>query len=266
MVVPRTEEKWKEVAQGFNTLWNFPLCVGALDGKRVLIQKPANSGSLYFDYKGDFSIILMALVDSDYKFLYIDVGTNGRGSDAGVWSRCSLSAGLENNSVSLPPPEFLPNSSTESPYVIVGDDAFPLKTYLMKPYPGLDQPDEKRIFNYRLSRARRVSENAFGILVSRFQIFRQPIRTSPECVTKIVLASVALHNYLRVTSRDAYAPADGNENTSSGHHRGVAGGLQNFQAVPRRPARDAVQVRQKLMAYFNSVGTVPWQREMAHLH
>ena len=174
----------------------------------MLIQKPANSGSLYFDYKGNFSIILMALVDSDYKFLYIDVGTNGRGSDAGIWSRCSLSAALESNAINLPLSELIPNSSIESPYVIVGDDAFPLKTYLMKSYPGLDQPDDKRIFNYWLSRARRVSENAFGILVSRFQVFRQPIRTSPECVKKIVLASVALHNYLRITSRDAYAPVE----------------------------------------------------------
>lgn len=183
------------------------MCLGALDGKRVLIQKPANSGSEHYDYKGHFSIILMALVDSDYKFIYVDVGTNGCASDAGVWSRCSLSAALESNSLFIPSPEPLPCSNTPSPYVIVGDDAFPLKTYLMKHYPGLDLEEEKRIFNYRLSRARRVSENAFGILVSRFLVYRQPIRTS-KCVTKVVLAPVVLHNYLRIKAQNAYSPME----------------------------------------------------------
>lgn len=68
------------------------MCVGALDGKRELIQKPANMGSQFFDYKCHFSIILMALVDADFKFIYVYVDTNGRASDTGVWSRCSLAA------------------------------------------------------------------------------------------------------------------------------------------------------------------------------
>lgn len=86
---------------------------------------------------------------------------------------------------------------TVSPYVIVGDDAFPLGRNLMKPYPGRDLSVEKTIHNYRLSRAWRVSENAFGILGSRFQIFTKPIRASPASVNKMVKATVALHNYLR---------------------------------------------------------------------
>lgn len=90
----------------------------------------------------------------------------------------------------------------------MGDDAFPVKTYLMKPFPGRDQTDERMIHNFRLSRARRTSENAFGILAARFQVFKQPIRTSPANIKHITLAAVALHNMLRVTAKDTYSPPE----------------------------------------------------------
>ncbi|XP_011409411.2 PREDICTED: uncharacterized protein LOC105316284, partial [Amphimedon queenslandica] len=64
--VPKTEDEWKSIAHQFNNKWQFPNCIGALDGKHVLIQPPANSGSYYFNYKHTFSVVLMALVDADY--------------------------------------------------------------------------------------------------------------------------------------------------------------------------------------------------------
>lgn len=100
--------------------------IGALDGKHVVIQKPKRSGSLYYNYKGTFSIVLMALLDADCKFIYFDVGCNGRISDAGVFRNCSLSRALESNSFNLPGPEPLPGRNMDVPYVIVADDAFPL--------------------------------------------------------------------------------------------------------------------------------------------
>lgn len=92
--------------------------------------------------------------------------------------KCSLADHLERNTLAIPPAE-LTGSGIQSPYVLVGDDAFPLKMNLMKPYPGMDLPEDKIIFNYRLSRGRRILENAMGILVSRFQVFKQPISSSP---------------------------------------------------------------------------------------
>lgn len=74
------------------------------------------------------------------------------------------------------------------PHVIVGDAAFPLQKHLMRPYPGNQLTDEeKKIFNYRLSRAHRTSENAFGILARRFRIYERRLSVTPEHVNIVVL-------------------------------------------------------------------------------
>ena len=166
-----TEEQWKSITENFQESWNFPNCIGSLDDKHINLKCPKNSESYYFNYKGTFSIVLMGLVDANYKFLYIDVGCNGRISDGGVFRNCYLSKALEQNSLNIPSVGELPNDGRKLPYVIAGDDTFPLKTYLMKPYPHQHLSREKRIFNYRLSRARRVVKNTVGILANRFRVF-----------------------------------------------------------------------------------------------
>ena len=101
------------------------------------------------------------------RFLYVDVGCQGRISDGGVFRNTTLSRALEEGTAGLPPDAPYPDTEEEKPYHIVADEAFPLKSYLMKPYPSRGLTDEQRVYNYRLSRARRVVENAFGILSNR---------------------------------------------------------------------------------------------------
>lgn len=91
---------------------------------------------------------------------YIDVGANGKSNDSAVFQASTLNIAMESNSMNLP-----------QNAIIVGDDAFPLRKDILKPFSKRNLSTSERIFNYRLCRARRVSENAFGILVQRFRVF-----------------------------------------------------------------------------------------------
>ena len=100
---PNSPEEWRQIAQTFETRWQFPLCLGVIDGKHVAIRPPANSGSWYFNYKKAFSIILMAIAGPDYECLYADIGTNGRVHDGGVWNKCSFKEIIDNGEIKFPP-------------------------------------------------------------------------------------------------------------------------------------------------------------------
>ncbi|KAA0183248.1 hypothetical protein HAZT_HAZT010340 [Hyalella azteca] len=154
-------------------------------------------GSAYCNYKHFHSIVLMAVVDSDYKFMNVYVGANGAGSDGGVFMNTEIRQCFKEGSLGLPLPSPLPGGDTDVGYFLVGDEAFPLKTWLMKPLPSRNLTVEQRIYNYRLSRARRVVENAFGILAHRFRCLLTTLQQSPKKVEALVLACCLLHNLMR---------------------------------------------------------------------
>ena len=143
MQVPKTEEEWKKIQNVFSSRWNFPNCCGAIDGKHIQVIRPSNSGSEFYNYKRSFSIILCALVDGEYCFKFIDVGANGRASDAAVFRESKLNAAMLDNSMRWSPGA-----------VIIGDNAFPLRTNLLKPFSRGSLTISQRIYNYRLSRAK----------------------------------------------------------------------------------------------------------------
>ena len=123
---PRSPEEWKHVANTFSKTWNFHNTLGAIDGKHIAIRCPRNGGSVYFNYKGFHSIVLLAVVDGNYKFLYVDVGTNGSCSDAGIFLDTPLRQAIEQGTAGIPDGQPLPNDDQIIPYSFVGDDAFPL--------------------------------------------------------------------------------------------------------------------------------------------
>jgi len=267
---PSSFEDWNVISQTFLDRWNFPNCVGALDGKHVTIKPPQHSGSVYYNYKHRFSIVLMALVDAEYRFLYCDVGCNGRVSDGGVFGSCTLNESLQNRTASIPDPTCLPGSDELCSYHIVADDAFPLRDEIMKPFRHRQLTIEQRIFNYRLSRARRCVENAFGILANRFRVFLTTIALAPEKVEQIVLAACALHNYLIDKAKNEYMPPGLVDSENNETHQTLDGswrqnGLLHSAGLPHNPNSplSAKCKRDMLVAYFSSdAGRVPWQDSM----
>lgn len=273
IVTPTTPDEWKEVAKGFWQRWNFPHCIGAIDGKHVALRKPKNSGSNFHNYKGFFSIVLLAVVDSDYKFLYVDIGQSGCGSDAGVFNLTDFQALLDNGQAGLPEPEHLPGEEEiegrKIGYFIVGDDAFALKPWMMKPLPLRYMNRQQRTFNYRLSRARRVVENVFGILASRFRCLLTTMQQEPDRVSTITMACCVLHNLLRMKT-----PTTTEEGTAP-HPAGRGDGVDDtlVQATEmhdlgrpytgHNPSRLAKEQRDYLVQFVNSPhGSVPWQDNM----
>ena len=142
---PTTAAEWRAVAEEFQRRWNFPHACGALDGKHVACKCPANTGSLYHNYKGFFSIIMMALADADYRFLWIDVGPDGASSEAQIYNDSELKEALDNQIISFPDPEPLPGDNRDMPFFFLGD----LRPNLMKPFSIRGMTMEERIFNYR---------------------------------------------------------------------------------------------------------------------
>ena len=175
-------------AKDYEYIRNFPYCVASIDGKHVLIECPKLSGSRYFNYKGFFSVILQGLS--------VDVGACGRQSDSDVFSQSNLFQHLESGFFPFPHPKQISGTTTKLPYVILGDQGYPLKDYLMRPYSTDNAAvcRETEVYNYWHSRARRTVECAFGILVSKWRCLKTELQVSPEHVDKLVSAACFLHN------------------------------------------------------------------------
>ena len=93
---PSTAKEWEDVAEKFWEKWNLSLCIGALDGKHLRCHCPANTGSLYFDIHGWFSIVLIALCSARYSHLLVNIGAIGSASDGGIFERCGMKNVLYN--------------------------------------------------------------------------------------------------------------------------------------------------------------------------
>ena len=134
-------------------MWDMPQCVGAIDGKYIAIECPANSGSLYYNYKSFFSLVLLAICDAKYTFTLIDFGSYGNNNDCGILAKSLIGKKFDDIKMNLPSAEDLAGFSRNPlNYFLGGDEMFTLKAWLLRPYPG-NLTDSHKVFNYRLSRS-----------------------------------------------------------------------------------------------------------------
>lgn len=149
----------------------------------------------------------MAVADSRYRFIYVNVGSYGKDSDSAIFLACALWKSMLNGTIGLPEKECLPGTKgPKVPYFFVADEAFGLHKQLLRPFAGHQLTVGKRVFNYRLSRARRYVECTFGILSNKWKIFHRAINLHPDFATGVVKACVILHNF--VIERDGYNTED----------------------------------------------------------
>ena len=244
---PSSEEEWMKIADDFHTQWQFPNCIGAINGRHIIIAMMPGIGSLYYNYDGTQSIVMVAVVDANHRFTYVDVDCKGRVSDRGILQDSTFGSTLfgdsGTNKLNIPCSISLPGRDRPVPFVFVGDNAFPLLNNLMKPFctPGLSS--DQKVFNDRLSHAQHVSEKAFSMFAHRFRVFRNPLNLCPSKIKKIVLSASVLHNYLAATA-DTDELFDNPEFDEDRY--GIIPLQQNCNNHSTTAARD---IRDEMMAY-----------------
>ena len=176
------------------------------------------------------------------------MGAYGRQSDGGTFAYSGLGRAICNNELLLPPDRALTNGGDPLPLVFVADEAFPLRSHLSRPFPGRNVTAVKRNLNYRLSRAGRVVENAFGILSQRFRLFQRSTAIAVSYVDEIVKCACALRNFLLPEDNHFQSPADAQDifMRSMNHVGGNASTL-------------AMAVRDQFASYFATDGALLWQ-------
>lgn len=201
---PSSEEEWLEIAKHFYSGWQLPNSIGAIDRKHVPILHPPGTGSEYFNNKGFFSIVVMTVVGPNAEFVF---------ANGGVLRNTVFYHALEAKQLNIPGPKHLPVNDaiveewdTLVSHYFVGVDAFSLTENVMKPYAKRGISEEQRAFNSRLSRARIVRENLFGILSDKFRIFHSTLGVKPKNAISIVHSCLALPNFRINKCPTVYTP------------------------------------------------------------
>lgn len=115
------KEDHLKISSTFEVLWNFPHVVGCLDGKHLRVKCPEKSGSMFFNYKIYYSIVLQGVADANYKFIFVDVGAYGKQSVSGTFLASDLYDILDNYKNSLPLSTKIKDTEIDMPYVMLTD-------------------------------------------------------------------------------------------------------------------------------------------------
>lgn len=265
MPIP-TEADFNDTEQNFRSKWQVPCAVGAIDGKHVRLVCPKKSGSLYYNYKNYFSMVLMAVCDADYIFTMIDIGNYGSQCDSNVFQNSRFGRQLRSGHLVFPAPKPLFEGGPSLPCFLLGDGGFALQPNLMRPFPGQNLGHRETIYNYRHSRGRRVIENAFGILSNKWSIFHRPMNLTPAHASNVVKACCVLHNFVRkkegkFTIHDDVFGSVADEQEVSVDVGEVGEAFASLHAARGNTTNVAKQMRNVLSQFFINQGSVPWQNQ-----
>ena len=180
-----------DVVRVFEEKWGFPQCFGAEDGSHIPIIPPHDCPTDYFNRKEFHSIVLQALVDHENRFMTVNVGWPGSVHDARILLNSEVFHRGEAGT--LVPQSVQILAGVPVPVVILGNPAYPLLPWLLKPHPGTGLSTKASKFNTRLSRARVVVECAFGWLMGRWRSILKCNDVSIDHITTLVTAGCILH-------------------------------------------------------------------------
>ncbi|XP_049272560.1 uncharacterized protein LOC119396511 [Rhipicephalus sanguineus] len=271
MKVPAAED-WFQIADNFEKRCQFPNCLGAVGGRHVKIATPRHSASGYMNHKGSSSVVLVAVVDSKCKYTFVDVYAESRDQQSDVFESSDLGQALLGGSLDHPSTAVLPRSDGNmAPYVFVGDEACPLQRNLMVPFPVGEAKDERAVFNYRLNRVRRCSDNAFGLTAACWRVLLQTINLQPSNADYVIRAACILHNFLTDLNPQLEGYRDTEDsvgNVTPGCWRQSVEEANetepHYFPLEAKHAKDGdvagAETRNNLMAYLcSNVGEIPWQ-------
>lgn len=193
--MPESEDDFLRKMEDMNNRWQFPFCWAAIDGCHIPIKCPpggAEACKEYHNFKNFYSIVLMAMVDSSYRFIWGSCGFPGNSHDAVIFQSTGLWENIKEHS-------FIPDigqkvADVTIPPLIIGDSAFPFQPWLLKPYTNAVLTAKQRYFNYRLSRARMVTEGAYGQLKGRWRVLLRRNESGPHEAKTATLTCMTLHN------------------------------------------------------------------------
>ena len=211
---------------------------------------------MFYNYKGFHSIVLQAVADSEYRFIFVDVGAFRKQGDAGTFAASSLDEFIQDPSNFLED-SIVPGIEHKVPYIFVCDDAYPLRRNMLKPYPGAPLMAAQHIFNSRLSRARCCVECSFGILANKWRLLLGTIETGVESACTIVKCLTVLHNIIMHTEgvdADVLEEMKKKMREKDETRKVHAGRKYNRSSIA------AETMRQLFTDYFmTDEGSVPWQ-------
>ena len=140
---------------------------------------------------------MLVLANTEYRYLWVDVGSSGSSSDTQMFNSSKLRKKIHDGTLGLPLPEPLGEEGPDLQYFLLCYNTFMLMPWLVKPYSRRQLTRKEGVANYRIFTGRRVVENAFSIQVSRFGVLLGTMEQMLKVVRDIILTCVVFHNILR---------------------------------------------------------------------